>query len=90
MDDLLNRLENKIDKLDERLDSIDRTLIAQKSSLDHHIYRTELAEENIELLRKDMKPVQNHVQFVKNVMKFLVGVGAIITFVIGLLEFFKS
>ena len=89
MDDLLNRLENKLDKLDERLDNVDKTLIIQNSDLKEHMRRSLANEEAVEILRKEMKPVQNHVFFVKNVMAFLVAVGAIVTFVIGILEYFK-
>jgi hypothetical protein len=42
-----------------------------KEDLKLHIYRTKLAEENIELLRSDLKPVEAHVQKVEGAFKFL-------------------
>jgi hypothetical protein len=81
VEESLDKLENRIIDLSQAINSIDKTLIKNTDLLDEHIRRTELAEESIELLRSEMRPVQNHVQFVKNVMAFLVAV--------GVLEYFK-
>lgn len=64
------KLEHKIDEINEKLSSIDVTLTKQASQLEHHIYRTDLAEENINVLREELKPVQKHVQQVSGVLKF--------------------
>jgi chromosome segregation ATPase len=78
MESKLSKIEEKIDKLDSRLDSIDVTLGKQHSSLEHHIYRTELNEENIQILRKEMKPLSEHVVTVNNIAKIISVVAAIV------------
>jgi len=43
-------IADKLDKLDERLDSIDITLAKQNVSLEHHIKRTEINEKALVVL----------------------------------------
>ena len=52
MDNSLNRIEEKIDRLDLRLDGVDKTLVRQNSELESHIKRTELLEGRIDPLEK--------------------------------------
>lgn len=68
---LIDILLNKTDSLDARLDSIDKTLILQHEQLKQHIKRTEINEENIKLMRAEMRPVQKHVVIVEAFMKIL-------------------
>jgi C4-type Zn-finger protein len=53
----VKNVEDKLDKINERLDDIVKVQIEQAADLKHHIYRSDLNEENIELLRADVKPV---------------------------------
>ena len=46
--DALNRMDGKLDKLDDRLDNVGQTLVRQQASLDEHIKRTNLLETKIE------------------------------------------
>lgn len=71
MEDKLNKIEEKIDKLDSRLDAIDVTLVRQHSSLEHHILRTQIAEENINILKKEIKPLYEHVVTINNIAKII-------------------
>lgn len=71
MNTRLDKLDGKIDVLDNRLDSVDRILAVQAEQLATHIKRTELAEENLSILRADLKPVQVHVARVDGVLRFL-------------------
>ena len=71
MDHQLDKLEGKLDRLDEHLSRIDVTLAVQAEQLATHIKRTELAEENLDLLRKELKPVQSHVLRVEGGLKLL-------------------
>lgn len=61
---LVEKMDQKLDKMDQRLDSVDITLVSQAADLKHHIYRTELAEQRIETLHTELKPVKKHVEFV--------------------------
>lgn len=75
---ILNSLDSKVERLHTRLDDVDKTLIKQEANLSEHIYRTTLAEKNIELLRKDVRhmetdisPIRKHVIIVENTLKVL-------------------
>jgi hypothetical protein len=50
----LEVIENKIDKIDSRLNSIDTTLVSQHEVLKEHIRRTELLEEDVAPIKKEM------------------------------------
>lgn len=73
-----------VNKLDGRLDSVDKTLLKQEENLRLHMYRTELAEKRIEHIEADMTPVKEHVASVSTVFKFvgwLLGSGAVIALI---------
>jgi predicted nucleic acid-binding Zn-ribbon protein len=86
MKDQLNKIEEKLDKVDEKLSSIDITLAKQAKDLEHHIYRTDLAESNIEILRKEMQPVKKHVALMDASLKVIGAIASVITFVIGIIK----
>lgn len=67
----LKRLLDKIDKLDERLDSIDKTLVKQEVNLEKHMERTEQNEIMIQELFDKLEPISKHVVQVEAVLKFL-------------------
>lgn len=66
----LKRITDIIDKLDDKLDSIDKTLIIQAAQLKEHIRRTEINEEAIELLRRDVAPIKSHVRTIGTIFKW--------------------
>jgi LPS O-antigen subunit length determinant protein (WzzB/FepE family) len=86
--DILSKLEAKLDKLDERLDAIEKEQIKNNVLLDEHMRRTEIAEQNIEMIRKDMKPLTSHVSMVKGVGKFIALLGTIVGIIGGLFAVF--
>ena len=53
-----DRLEAKLDKITDKISSIDSTLAAQHQSLVEHIRRTELLETRIEPIEKDIIKVK--------------------------------
>lgn len=57
--------------------------------IEHHIKRTQIAEENIELLRAELKPVQDHVVQVNGIGKFLGISGIILAGIVSLIEILK-
>lgn len=94
------KLHEKIDKIAE--DIVDLKVIAVKleENLKYHILRTDLAEENIKLLRKEIqqkedelriliKPIEKHVQYVDVGLKIAGGLFAITSFLVGLFEVYK-
>lgn len=71
MDEKLNKLEAKIDALDEHLGSIDITLVKQEASLSEHMKRSDSLEKMVNLLQSELKPIEKHVHAVDGVLKFL-------------------
>jgi archaellum component FlaC len=64
MEDKLNRIENKIDKIDERLCNIDVTLGKQSVVLEDHTRRSLANEKAVEYLKEELKPILKHVTIV--------------------------
>jgi archaellum component FlaC len=86
MKDQLDKIEEKLDKVEEKISSIDVTLAKQAKDLEHHIYRTDLAESNIELLRTEMQPVKRHVALMDASLKVIGAIASVVTFVIGIIK----
>lgn len=86
MEKKLGEIDTKVDKLDERLDSIEKVLIKQELNLEIHIKRTNLLEESVGLLRQDLRPVERHVDYVHGALKFI----GIISIVVGIFAAVKE
>jgi chromosome segregation ATPase len=85
-----------MDKLNEKLDSIEREvveikliLVKQEENIRHHIRRTDLAEENLKELREQIRPIEKHVQHVEGALKLLGGISVFVAFVVAILEIIK-
>jgi hypothetical protein len=63
-----DKLENKIDLITEKINSIDKTLDRNTVSLEVHIKRTNLLEE-------ELKPIKSHVALMNNLAKIIVFLG---------------
>lgn len=86
MKDQLDKIEAKVDLIEEKISSIDITLAKQAKDLEHHIYRTELAEENLSLIRQEMVPVKKHVALMDASLKIIGAIASVVTFVLGVLK----
>jgi hypothetical protein len=62
MDNKLDKILNKLDRLDERQDDMDKTLVRNTVSLEHHIARTNLLEDYV---KTEIKPIKKHIDTVK-------------------------
>jgi chromosome segregation ATPase len=85
-----------MDKLNEKLDSIEREvveikliLVKQEENIRHHIRRTDLAEESLKELREQIKPIEKHVQHVEGALKLLGGISVFAAFLVAILEIIK-
>ena len=78
----LDRIFNKIDKIDERLSNIDTTLAKQSTSLDEHIRRTNILEEEI-------RPIKKHIYLVEAVFKIIGVTSLLVSIFVGLSRFIK-
>jgi len=67
----MKKIELKLDRLDERLDKISITLTSQAVTLKEHVRRTNIAEQRIDSLGLDLKPIQRHVSQIRGVGKFI-------------------
>jgi archaellum component FlaC len=76
------RIEERLDKVDEKLNSIDKHLAVYNEQLKEHIRRSNMLE-------LEMKPVKAHVALMNSLAKILVALGAIVSFTIGLYKAIK-
>lgn len=83
MDD---RQESKLDAIAQDISDIKITLVKQEENIAHHIYRTDLAEKNIEALRTDLKPVETHVKHVEGGLKVLGILSVVATIAAGVVK----
>ena len=82
----LERIVDRLMKVDDSLREIDRTLVKQEANLEKHMLRTEQNETMIEILINDIKPIKKHVTQIEGVFKFF----GIISFLVALtLAFIK-
>jgi hypothetical protein len=84
----IERIETKVDTISKDVSSIDKTLALQHLSLQEHMRRTALAEESIELLRKDIEPVRAHVNRIDGAMRLIGVVSILVSITAGLLSIF--
>lgn len=56
-EDLLNRLETKLDTIGTRLGRVDVTLATQAEQLGEHMRRTEIAEGHLDRLQLEVNPL---------------------------------
>lgn len=84
MKEQLEKIEEKLEKVDEKLSNIDVTLTKQAKDIEHHIYRTDLAEQNLDILRQELLPVKKHVALVDASLKIIGAIASVITFAAAL------
>ena len=82
----LNKIDSKLDKLDDRLDEQGKTLVKQQAILDEHVKRTNLLEDKIASDVKQVKEalpdaVQAQIKLARN--KFLIQALKIAGIVVG-------
>jgi len=75
-DSQLDRVANKIDLIREDIAEI-------KVDLAKHIYRTDIAEENIEILRQELRPVEKHVEQMQGALNLLKILGIVLGLVLS-------
>lgn len=88
MQEQLDKIEEKVDRIGEKISNIDVTLAKQAKDLEHHIYRTELAEQNLELIRQEMVPVKKHVALMDASLKVIGALSSAAMFVLGVIKMF--
>lgn len=89
MSEDLKRLAQKQDAIAEDISEIKVVLGRQEIQLETHIRRTQLAEENISILRQELKPVEDHVKFMQGAVKLLGIVALILSAIVSALKIFS-
>lgn len=59
--ELLVRLEAKMDQLSDKQTEMNVTLVKQEANVAEHMRRTDLLEEHIGEIRKELSPIKAHV-----------------------------
>ena len=73
------RIYEVLDKISEDISDLKVTSAKQEENIKEHIRRTELAEENLTLLRQEIEPLKQHVVAINSVLKII----GLISIVIG-------
>lgn len=63
MKDTLDRIESKLDTMQDKVANIDKTLAINTTSLQEHMSRTKLNEARIEIIETHVHQVQGAVKF---------------------------
>lgn len=77
----LDKLDEKVDKTNDRLNSMDKTLVKQEENLKEHMRRTDLLE-------GDLKPIKKHVAVMNGAFKVLGICGTIVAIAVGIVKIF--
>lgn len=85
----MKNVEDRLDRINERLDDIIKVQIEQAADLKHHIYRTGLAEDHLRKLEDELKPVKAHVSMVNGILKGIGGLAVLASIVKAAIEVFK-
>jgi len=88
--ELLNKIFDKVEKIDDKVDAIDITTARQQIILDEHIKRTEILETRTEKIFEELKPIKLHVNMVHSSFKMIAWVVALVSAIIGILSFFHK
>jgi len=83
---LLDIIVDKLNDVDQRLDKMTIILARQEANLKTHMRRSELNEQALEILKSEVKPIQEHVLKINFLMKILAVVGGIIGAVYTILQ----
>ena len=76
--DNLERLENKVDTISEKVHSIDNRVLKNTISLDEHMRRTELNEEKLSIFEDKIIPALDAYKFVALCFKIVVPITTIV------------
>lgn len=83
-------MEQRLSKIEDRIDSINDKLADIQLNLREHMRRTEIAESNIEGLANTIKPIQEHVALIGAFAKILPILGSLLAAAIGAWKYFTK
>lgn len=80
------RIYEVLDKISEDISDLKITSAKQEENIKEHIRRTELAEENLTLLRQEIEPLKQHVVAINSVLKIIGLISVVIGSAAGFFE----
>ena len=78
----MNKIEEKLDRIDRRIDSIDKHLAVYNTQLKFHIKRTDMLEEEIKPLKAGVIKAQGAMMFI-GVLATVISIGVALWGVFG-------
>ncbi len=91
--EILLKILDKQEEFNKDMSEVKVTLARQEENLAEHMRRTQLNEENIELLRrefkKDMDPVTKHVAVVNAGLRLIGGLAVVVSIITGIMQIFR-
>lgn len=84
----MSDIDQKLDTIASDIKKIEVSQARTEIIMDTHIKRTQLAEESIELLRQELKPIKKHVDMINMLAYVVSGGGALLVILkeLGLLD----
>lgn len=82
------KLEEKLEKISEKITSIEVTMERNTGSLEKHMLRTELSERRLEHMEEALKPIVKHVNHVEGAFKLLGMLATVIGVIAGIAKIF--
>ena len=73
----VDKIDKVVDKIEENMHLIDKTLVKQEENLKLHMHRTEVSENRLAHVETVLVPINKHVNMVHGAMKLL-GIVAIL------------
>lgn len=86
LQDRLDKIETKVDGVQDHTRQIDVTLAKQAVDLEHHIRRTDLLEQQVGTVAASIKPVQEHVAKLKGAWFLVTATGTGVGVVLGVMK----
>lgn len=75
--ELLVNIDNKVDKIQDKLHDHEIILTKQEINLQEHIKRSLYNEEQVDILKNEIKPVLEGLSFLKTIAKFSVWIAGV-------------
>ncbi len=78
-------MKKELDKIAERLDTMNTTLVRNTTTLEHHVKRTDILEAAIQSTNGEVQEVQKHVAGVRMVTKVSVAALSAASAIVGII-----
>jgi hypothetical protein len=85
-----DRLYELLDRIGEDLSELKITVAKQEENIKEHIRRTEIAEQNLEIIHNEIRPLKEHVIVINAVLKGIGVISVIIGSAAGFFQLAKS